>query len=57
MYMSWETRLLLVAEDNDDDFFLFDRAFKRAEVRNPIHRLKNGEEVVAYLAGASPYSN
>ncbi len=55
--MSWETRLLLVAEDNDDDFFLFDRAFKRAEVRNPIHRLKNGEEVVAYLAGASPYSN
>ena len=36
--MNWEDRLILVAEDNDDDYFLLDRAFEKALVCNPVRR-------------------
>lgn len=55
--MNCETRLILVAEDNDDDYFLLDRAFKKTQFANPVQRVKNGQEVISYLSGASPYSD
>ena len=55
--MSWESRLLLVAEDNDDDYFLLDRAMKKVGFSNPVRRVKNGQEAIQYLSGASPYSD
>lgn len=55
--MSWELRPILVAEDDDNDYFLLDRAIKKAGIRNPIQRVINGQEVVYYLSGISPYSD
>jgi CheY-like chemotaxis protein len=57
MSMNWEERLILIAEDNDDDYFLWDRALRKAQVVNPVRRVKNGQEVVEYLSGAAPYSD
>jgi len=41
--------LLLFVEDSDDDFFAAERAFKKAGLKNPIHRCTNGDEAVDYL--------
>ncbi len=55
--MNWETLPILVAEDDDNDYFLLDRAIRKAGVRNPVHRVLNGQEVINYLSGSSPYSD
>jgi CheY-like chemotaxis protein len=55
--MNLESRLILVAEDNDDDYFLLDRAFRKANFINPVRRVKNGQDAIHYLSGATPYSD
>jgi CheY-like chemotaxis protein len=46
---------ILLAEDDEDDLFLLDRAFKEACVPNPCNHVPNGEEVLAYLEGVGKY--
>lgn len=48
---------ILLAEDNDDDAFLIERAFLKARLANPIMRVKDGVEAIAYLAGEGEYSD
>ncbi len=55
--MSWESRLLLIAEDSEDDYFLLERAFRKANFSNPVRRVKDGQDAIEYLSGASPYSD
>lgn len=55
--MNSESYPILVAEDDDNDYFLFDRAIKKAGIRNPIYRVVNGQKVIDYLRGISPYSD
>src|SRR5438128_3720687 len=45
---------ILVAEDNADDAFLLKRAFMRAGVKVPMEFVRDGQEAIAYLQGASP---
>lgn len=52
-----EKPLILLVEDSDDDAYLIGRAFERASVGNPLRRLKNGGEAIAYLNGDPPYWN
>jgi len=52
---SWESRVVLVVEDSDDDYFLLTRAFKKANFNNPVYRVSNGDEAIRYLAGKSRY--
>ncbi|HET7184334.1 MAG TPA: response regulator [Terriglobales bacterium] len=40
---------ILLAEDDDDDFYLTDRALKENRLRNEISRVKDGEELMEYL--------
>ena len=40
---------ILLVEDNDDDAFLFESAFKRLHITNPVHREANGEKAVQFL--------
>jgi CheY-like chemotaxis protein len=54
---SWESRLVLVVEDSDDDYFLLTRAFKKANFLNPVQRVSNGEEAIHYMAGTSQYED
>jgi CheY-like chemotaxis protein len=48
---------ILLADDDEDDVFLLDRAFKEAQVPNRRNRVADGEQVLAYLEGAGEYSD
>jgi CheY-like chemotaxis protein len=49
--------VILLIEDNPSDAALVARAFDRSGVVNPIRRLKDGEDALAYLSGAGTYAN
>jgi two-component system, response regulator len=40
---------LLIAEDNDNDFTLFEMALDRTVVKHPIRRFADGVEAIRYL--------
>ena len=44
-----ETQLILIVEDNDDDYFATMRAFKKANLANPIRRCTTGDQALDYL--------
>jgi CheY-like chemotaxis protein len=48
--------ILLVEDDNNDVFFL-ERAFKQAQIVNPLHRVRDGEEAIAYLSGEEGFED
>lgn len=48
---------ILLADDDEDDVFLLDRAFKEAHVPNPRNHVADGEQVLAYLEGAGKYGD
>lgn len=49
--MNEEQTTILLADDDPNDVFLMQRAFKRAGYRNPLQVVPNGEEAVHYLSG------
>jgi CheY-like chemotaxis protein len=49
--------VILLAEDREDDILLIRQAFKRGNVPQPTHVVRDGEEAVAYLAGDGKYAN
>ncbi len=48
---------ILIAEDEDDEAFLLERALKKAAITNPIRRVKNGEQAIEYLAGIGDFAD
>jgi CheY-like chemotaxis protein len=46
---------ILLVEDSSTDILLIQRAFKQANVHNPIRIVKDGDEAVAYLSGENSY--
>jgi CheY-like chemotaxis protein len=48
---------ILIAEDDDNDVFFLERAFRQSQIVNPIQRVKDGEEAISYLRGDSSYSD
>lgn len=52
------TKVLLVAEDDDNDALLLERALRRSVPGGfRMVRVANGEELVAYLDGRAPYAD
>jgi CheY-like chemotaxis protein len=49
--------LILVVEDDDSDFFLLERAFRKNNIKNPIVRVKDGLEGLHYLQGSGDYTD
>jgi CheY-like chemotaxis protein len=49
--------VILLAEDREDDIVLIRGAFKKGGVPQPTHIVRDGEEVIAYLAGYGKYAN
>jgi CheY-like chemotaxis protein len=47
---------ILLAEDDENDIALMERAFKRAGIPNPLLVVRNGKEAVEYLAGSGKYA-
>ncbi len=48
---------ILLVEDDADDIFLMERAFRKARLANPLTVLRDGEEAISYLLGEGVYSN
>lgn len=48
---------ILVAEDDDDDFLLMERAFKKIRLNNTIERVSNGQELLDYLRCQGSFSD
>jgi two-component system, response regulator len=54
--MMTEVQTILLVEDNNDDAELTVRAFQRAKVKNPLIRVRDGEEALDYLFGRGAYA-
>src|SRR5438445_2115252 len=52
-----QSDIILLVEDNANDADLLQRAFERAGVENPLRRVADGEQAMAYLSGIGPYAN
>lgn len=48
---------LLLVEDNEDDVFIFRRAYRQAGIPNPLHIVGDGEEACAYLFGRGEFAD
>lgn len=50
-------RSILIVEDNEDDVFLAQRAFRKAGVTAALHVVHDGEQAVDYLRGSGIFSD
>ena len=48
---------VLYAEDDENDVFLMERAFKKLDMAHPLRIVTDGKQAVAYLAGEELYAN
>jgi CheY-like chemotaxis protein len=48
---------VLLAEDDENDFFFMERSFKQAQIANPLIRVRDGEEAMEYLRGDGIYAD
>src|SRR5687768_14138035 len=49
--------LILYVEDDDNDVFLMQRAFKQAGIGNPLQILSTGTAAMEYLSVADPFAD
>ena len=47
----------LVAEDDENDVFFLQRAFKQAKIENPLNVVRDGQEAIEYLSGEGKFSD
>jgi len=57
MTSCWATQAVLYAEDDENDAFLMERAFRQAEVANPLRIVEDGRLALQYLAGEGVYGD
>ena len=55
--MSGKPTVFLLVEDDEDDVFFMQRAFKEAGLKNPLHVVSNGEEAIDYFAGHREFAD
>src|SRR6476620_1948906 len=48
---------VLLVEDNEDDVFFMQRAFKIAGIANPLMVTEDGQQALDYLAGRGKFSD
>jgi CheY-like chemotaxis protein len=52
-----QPQLILIAEDQEDEILLIRRAFEKAKIVNPLHFVRDGQDVITYLKGEGRYSD
>lgn len=52
-----ENETILLVDDSENDLILMRAAFMRAEFKNPLREVRNGEEAIAYLKGEGVYDD
>lgn len=55
--MNSDNRTILLVEDNEDDAFIFSRAYRLAQLAHPVQVTTDGEEALDYLLGEGEYSD
>jgi CheY-like chemotaxis protein len=55
--MSSQNQTLLIVEDNDNDVFLIQRAFQKANAPLAIQVERDGDAALAYLSGTGKYAD
>ena len=50
-------RCVLLAEDDPNDVFFLQHAFKEAGIRNPLLAVGDGQEAIEYLSGVGKFSD
>lgn len=51
-----DKQIILVVEDNDDDYFITLHAFGKNSLQNPIRRCTNGDQALDYLFRRGEFS-
>jgi CheY-like chemotaxis protein len=51
------TGSILLVEDNPDDVFFMQRAFKTAGLTNPLQVAEDGQEAIDYLSGSGRFAD
>jgi CheY-like chemotaxis protein len=49
--------IILIAEDNENDVLMLERAFRQAAIDLPLHVVADGEQAIAYLRGDGKFAN
>lgn len=49
--------MILIAEDDENDILLLERALRKIGLNNPIGICRDGEDTIAYLRGSPPYDD
>ncbi len=52
-----KTGCVLLAEDDENDVLFLQRAFRKAEVANPLQVAPHGQAAIDYLSGVGPYAD
>jgi CheY-like chemotaxis protein len=55
--MNLEDDVILLVEDNPRDVLLIQRAFRKANITNPVQVVGDGDAAVLYLSGQEPYAD
>lgn len=55
--MSKQQSVFLLVEDNEDDAFFMQRAFKDAGLHNPLHIVTSGDQAINYMAGIHAFAD
>jgi CheY-like chemotaxis protein len=55
--MSTEQDIILLVEDNPKDVLLIQRAFRKANIANPLQVVNDGDAALFYLSGQEPYGD
>ncbi len=48
---------IMVVDDDPNDLFLIERAFRAIGVEDPIHKISGGREAIAYIMGEGKFSD
>lgn len=51
-----KSQTILIVEDSDDDYMATVRAFKKANLINPVRRCTNGDQAIDYLLQRGEFS-
>ena len=51
------SQTILIVEDSDDDYMATVRAFKKANLLNPVRRCTNGDQAIDYLLQRGEFSD
>ncbi len=52
-----QNQTILLADDEENDVFLMQRAFEKARLLNPLQVVSDGEQALDYLAGQGIYAD